>query len=202
MVANRLGGVILAGGSGERLGGSDKPMLEVGGEPLLMRAVRAFGRSPVVLTGTPRQGFERYEWVCEDPPGTGPTAALAAGLAALEATSDCVGLLAADLVGVNAATMLRLSQALRSVDGAVLSDSTGQPQWVISMWRVAALRAVLPADPSGVPLRGVLGKLRIAEVPELPGESADVDTPMDLARARARHGDRDGSSQCSYRLWD
>src|SRR5699024_6211626 len=155
MDANCVGGVILAGGAGDRLGGIDKPMLRVGGQLLLTRAVRAFGQARVVLTGTPRPGFERYRWVREDPPGSGPTAALVAGLVELDPAVDPIGLLAADLVGVTDDTIRRLCGAVDRVDnadGAVLTDSTGHPQWVISVWRAAALRAALPQVPAGVPL--------------------------------------------------
>lgn len=192
MDATHLGGVILAGGGARRLGGADKPMLDVGGEPVLARAVRALTGAECVLTGSPRRGFEHLRWTVEDPPGGGPTAALAAGLAVLGADADPIALLAGDLVGVTAATVRRLCTAVTGVDGAVLTDASGRRQWALSLWRAGALRSVLPADPAGVPLRAVLGTLRVIEVAELPGESADIDTPADLAHAR-------GPSQDSYR---
>ena len=37
-------GVILAGGRSSRMGGGDKPMLELGGETILARAVRRLRR--------------------------------------------------------------------------------------------------------------------------------------------------------------
>lgn len=185
MDTTHLGAVILAGGSGDRIGGVDKPMLDVGGQLLLGRAVGAFQCGALILTGTPRPGFERYRWIREDPPGSGPTAALAAGLGELDATVDPIGLLAADLIGVTERTVRRLCDALGAADGAVLTDAAGYRQWVISVWRARALRAAMPADPAGVPLRAVLGTLRVTEVPELPGESDDIDTPVDLANARA-----------------
>ncbi|NUN92720.1 MAG: NTP transferase domain-containing protein, partial [Verrucomicrobiae bacterium] len=40
--------ILLAGGSGRRMGGVDKLMLEARGEPLLRHALRAFERCPVV----------------------------------------------------------------------------------------------------------------------------------------------------------
>lgn len=191
MDTTHLGGVILAGGTGDRLGGADKPMLDVGGEPLLARAVRVFQGAALVLTGTPRPGFERYHWVREDPPGSGPTAALAAGLAALGGSVDPIGLLAADLTGVTGGTIQRLCEALDTTgtaDGSVLTDVSGHRQWVISVWRARALRAALPGQAAGVSLRAVLGTLSVSEVRELPGESDDIDTPSDLASARAmRH---------------
>lgn len=201
MDETRLGGVILAGGRGSRLGGADKPMLDVGGEPVLARAVRALAGAEFVLTGSPRRGFEHLRWTVEDPPGGGPTAALAAGLAVLGADPDPIALLAGDLVGVTAATVRRLCAAIAGVDGAVLTDASGHRQWALSVWRADTLRSALPDAPAGVPLRTVLGALRVTEVAELPGESADVDTPADLDRVRA--ADRvAGPSQGSYRLPD
>lgn len=192
-----LVGVVLAGGAGRRLGGADKPALRVGGRALLDRALDALAaatshteRGPVVVVGPVRPTSHPVVPARESPPGAGPAAALAAGLAALPPLPDSteVALLAADLANVTAATIVRLRAALAAPDrpdGALLRDETGHLQWLLGVWRLGALRGALPAEPAGAPLREMLGALTLAEVAELPGESADVDTPEDLARARA-----------------
>lgn len=161
-------------------------MLRVGGIPLLRRAVDALtGARSVVVVGPERAGFPDVRWTREAEPGAGPVAALAAGLAALaEETGDLVAVLAADLTGVSRSTVDRLTAALGTADGALLVDAEGRRQWLVGIWRPAALLAVLPDDPTGASLRGVLGSLSIVDVPEHPGEAADIDTPDDLDRFR------------------
>ncbi|WP_205669086.1 molybdenum cofactor guanylyltransferase [Amycolatopsis suaedae] len=177
-------GIVLAGGAARRLGGQDKPLLEVGGSSLLARAVAALaGADPVVVVGPPRPGVTGVRWAREDPPGGGPVAALAAGLAAVPGDGE-LAVLAGDLAGVTASTVDRLRAAAAAADGAVLVDADGRRQWLLGVWRAAALRAALPADPAGRSLRRTLGDLSIVEVVALPGEAADVDTPDDLRRLR------------------
>ncbi|TVT54126.1 molybdenum cofactor guanylyltransferase [Amycolatopsis rhizosphaerae] len=184
-----LAGIVLAGGAARRLSGVDKPMLEVGGLPLLHRAVGALAAaSPVVVVGPRRPGLPAVRWTREEPPGGGPLAALAAGLAVLPETeeTELVAVLAGDLAAITASTVDRLMAAVGDGSGgAVLVDGEGRRQWLIGVWRAAGLRAVLPARPENASLRGVLGALDIVGVPEKPGESADVDTPEDLRATRA-----------------
>ncbi|WP_216204883.1 molybdenum cofactor guanylyltransferase [Amycolatopsis aidingensis] len=183
-------GIVLAGGGARRLSGVDKPMLPIGGTPLLATALGALaGAREVVVVGPERTGLPELPaltWVRERPAGSGPVAALAAGLAALPAVEVTV-VLAADLTGVSVSTVERLRGALAGPDrpeGAVLVDGDGYRQWLIGAWRTGSLRAVLPADPAGASLRATLGGLSIAEVRARQGECGDVDTPADLDRAR------------------
>ncbi|GDY28627.1 molybdenum cofactor guanylyltransferase [Gandjariella thermophila] len=188
----RWAAVVLAGGRSSRLGGGDKTRLRVGGRALLDHALAAVaGADPVVAVG-PRQPVDGVEprWTREDPPGGGPVAALAAGLAAVPGACPSVVLLAADQPGVTAATVWRLRAALADAPdaaGALLVDASSRRQWLTGVWRAAALRAALRADPAGAALRAVLGPLPGVEVPARPDETEDVDTPDDLAAARARH---------------
>jgi molybdopterin-guanine dinucleotide biosynthesis protein A/DNA-binding transcriptional ArsR family regulator len=178
-------GVVLAGGSALRLSGVDKPALTVGGMSLLRRAVDALGGArPVVVVGPEREGFPDVVWTREAQPGSGPVAALAAGLAALGPDAgELVVMLAGDLIGVRRSTVDRLVAAV-TADGAVLVDAEGRRQWLLGVWRTEALLAALPENTGGASLRRTLGGLSITEVPEKPGESDDIDTPEDLARFR------------------
>lgn len=183
---------MLAGGRASRLGGRHKPGLPVAGRTLLDHALTAVaGAAETVVVGPEVPTCRPVRWTREDPPGSGPVAALATGLAALAVDPEEVAVLAADLPGVTPATIERL-RAARTGDGAVLCDATGHRQWLIGVWRTSALAAALPADPEGRSLRSVLGPLAGPDVPELPGESADVDTPADLARVTR------GASQPSH----
>ena len=176
-------GVVLAGGSAQRLSGVDKPALRVGGVSLLRRAVDVLsGARPVVVVGPEREGFPDVVWTREAEPGSGPVAGLAAGLHALGSDAgELVVVLAADLIGVRRSTVDGLVAAV-SADGAVLVDAEGKRQWLLGAWRTATLRNALPEQARGASLRGTLGGLSITDVPEEPGESADIDTPEDLDR--------------------
>ncbi|MEU3270439.1 molybdenum cofactor guanylyltransferase [Saccharomonospora sp. NPDC006951] len=175
-------GIVLAGGAARRLGGIDKPMLEVGGMPMLYRAVAALdGALRVAVVGPRRDGLPGVDWVREDPPGTGPVAALAAGLPF--AGTEIVVVLASDLPGIAPGTVSRLLGALSAhddADGAVLVDATGRRQWLLGAWRRTALLESIPAEPEGAALRRTLGRLSIVDVLALPGEADDVDTRDDL----------------------
>ena len=148
------------------------------------------GASPIVVVGPERavdpELADGVVWAREDPPGGGPVAGLAAGLALVD--NDFVAVLAVDQPGVTASTIDRL-RAAADGGGAVLVDADGRRQWLIGVWRVAALRAALPARPDGASLRSVLTPLAPAEVAALPGEALDVDTPEDLEGWAARPPD-------------
>jgi molybdopterin-guanine dinucleotide biosynthesis protein A len=180
----RYAGIVVAGGSARRLSGVDKPALSVGGQPLLARAIHALeGAERVIAVGPRRPGFD-VVWTREPVPGTGPVAALAAGLAFVPDDVDAVAVLAADLPGVRRSTVDRLVAAIGDGDGAVLVDATGSRQWLLGAWRVAALKAALPEQVENAALRRTLAALRITDVPAELGEADDIDTPEDLERHR------------------
>ncbi|MET8265069.1 NTP transferase domain-containing protein [Micromonospora arida] len=90
--------VVLAGGAARRMGGLDKPALPVGGRPMRDRVLAAVSDAmPRVLVGAADAGPAGVRVVREDPPGGGPVAAAAAGLALLDPDVSVVALLAADL---------------------------------------------------------------------------------------------------------
>lgn len=172
-------GIVLAGGAARRLSGVDKPLLEVGGISLLDKAIAALaGAEPIVVVGPERPGVTGVRWTREEPAGSGPLAALDAGLGLVD--GDEVAVLAADLAAVTATTIARLRAALSTKDGAVLVDADGRRQWLIGVWRAERLVAAMPAQTSGKPLRATLSTLDVIEVRAEPGEAVDIDTPDDL----------------------
>jgi molybdopterin-guanine dinucleotide biosynthesis protein A len=181
--------IVLAGGAGSRLGGVDKPALRVGARSLLDRVLTAVAdAAEIVVVGPPRPTETPVRWTIETPPGSGPVSALAAGLAALDQDRD-VALLAGDSIGLRADTVSRLRAELAGrpgADGVLLCDAGGHVQWLIGVWRAAALRAAMPAEPANRGLGRVLSALTVVPLPERAGESADVDTPEDLRAARRR----------------
>ncbi len=185
--------VILAGGRGSRLGGRDKPGLLVAGRTLLQVAVDAVGKGPIVVVGPPRALPSGVRSVQENPPGAGPAAAVATGLAALpELDQDAlVGVLAADLPGVSTDTISRLCAAVvPAAHGALLVDPAGRRQYLTGVWRLSSLAAAVDARPdwSGRSLRELLAPLVALEVAGTETETADVDTEDDWARWRSAPG--------------
>jgi molybdopterin-guanine dinucleotide biosynthesis protein A len=183
--------LILAGGAGSRLGGADKPALQVAGRSLLDRVVDACsGCSRVVVVGPPRTTSRQVLTVREEPPGGGPVAALGAGLPLVEAAH--VALLAADLPFVTADVLELLeAQLSETADGALLVDPDGRDQLLLGVWRASALRSALESvgDPSGQPLGRLLRRLSVVRVPASALSAADArawrdcDTPEDLHEA-------------------
>ncbi len=183
--------IILAGGRARRLAGADKPASLVGGRRLIDIALAAVADAgATVVVGPERDLPEGVLLTREDPPFTGPVAALAAGFAALgdiPADRD-IAVLAADLPFLTTDQVAHLA-ARRAATGAPVAlalDDAGHRQYLVGVWQAGALRAALhtagdsmrsliPADALGVPLSGI----------------ADVDTPADLAAARRRHGPAD-----------
>ena len=180
--------VVLAGGSARRLGGADKPGLPVGGTPMLDRVLAGCADAGLtVVVGPERPTARPVRWTREQPPGGGPVAAIAAALP--QVTAGTVLLLAADLPFFDAATATRLCAAVTpEVAAAVLVDADGREQPLAAAYRTDALRAALELlpDPSGLPLRRLVGSLPTRQLPDLSGAAADCDTWEALAQARAR----------------
>ncbi|QBI54090.1 molybdenum cofactor guanylyltransferase [Streptomonospora litoralis] len=186
--------VILAGGAARRMGGGDKPGLDVGGSSLVERVASAAagaGAAQVVVVGPPRER-PAARYVREDPPGAGPVPALGAGLACV--AQPRFALLAGDLPFLHAAHVDALRRAARQRTGAVLVDGQGRIQWLLGVWDTGAVRGALAAY-EGRSLRGLLGPLEpalVAAEGKLARAALDCDTPEELARAREGGADGPG----------
>ena len=185
--------VVLAGGGGTRLGGQDKAGLKVGGISLLDRVLEACaGARRTVVVGSPRPTVRVVEWTLEQPPGSGPLAGLAAGVAVLEhVTSPApVLVLATDLPQLRADDVSRLVGALVNagpqVHAALFTDDTRNAQPLTAIYRRADLaRAIAAEQPvANRPMRAMLSRLTTVEVPDR-GAAADIDTVEQLAAAQA-----------------
>jgi molybdopterin-guanine dinucleotide biosynthesis protein A len=182
--------LILAGGRARRLGGADKPMLEIGGRTLLDRVIESCaGADLVTAVGPPRPTRWPVRWIHEDPPGGGPVAGVAAGLSAC--SYDWVAVFAADLPFLGRETVHRLWTAITdraaSVDGAVLVDEAGREQWLAAIYRRATLadrleRSTTPVR--GLPVRRLVEGLRLLRITGAGSTVLDCDTWDDVAAAR------------------
>jgi molybdopterin-guanine dinucleotide biosynthesis protein A len=179
--------VILAGGLARRLEGADKPALRIGGATLLDRAVQACAEAGTVVCVGPRHPTSRpVRWTREDPPGSGPVAALAAGLKSLDADpAPQVVLLAADLPFITADVVHTLWTNIAEHDGAVLMDRQGRDQWLAACYQRSALnKAIADVEVAGLSLKRLLAGFDLARVPDVDGSAFDCDTWEDVAHVR------------------
>ncbi|MER7418635.1 NTP transferase domain-containing protein [Micromonospora peucetia] len=193
--------LVLAGGSARRMGGVDKPARTVGGLPMRDRVLAAVADAdPRILVGPPGPVPAGVRVTREDPPGGGPVAAAAAGLALVDAGTPVVALLAADLPLLTRVAVGGLLDRLDADhDGACYVDDDGRRQMLCGVWWAAPLRAALgrladgsgsprhaAAPLAGVPVRALLAGLRVCEVPWSgagPPPWFDCDTDEDVRRA-------------------
>ena len=201
--------VILAGGKSSRLGGVPKAQLRYDGATLLQRAVAAArGAGRVVVVG-PDPGTLPYGTLTarEDPPYSGPAAAIAAGLLALEGQvgegqdgegqegvvpppehAPWVLVLACDMP-LAAAAVPVLRQELaghEETEGAMSISADGRKQPLLGIYRVSALQreAQAAAEQGGLANAAVfrlLARLDLLAVPVPTGSTDDVDTWDDAA---------------------
>lgn len=185
-----LGGIVLTGGGAARLGGVDKASIEVAGSTLLERALRALSEIPdVVVVGDEVSTSRPVTFLREDPPGGGPAAGLLAGLSGFPRRPRRLVVLAVDMPLVTAATVRRLTRAAEgSQDGALLLDGDGRRQYLCAVFRTESLLSAAPppSGQHGLPMRRLVGGLRLAEVVSVGGEAQDVDSGEDLLAVRAR----------------
>ena len=150
-----------------RLGGADKPGIEIGGVALLGRVVAAVADADtVVVVGPPRVlALSRpVLWCQEEPPGGGPVAALAAGLDVTSA--EIVVVLAADLPWIAPAVpdLLAALGPPGRADVAVLTDRAGRRNHLAAAWRRPALVAALAALPAahGAAMRSLFEDMSVS----------------------------------------
>ena len=201
--------VILAGGKSSRLGGVPKAQLRYDGATLLQRAVAAArGAGRVVVVG-PDPGTLPYGTLTarEDPPYSGPAAAIAAGLLALEGQvgegqdgegqegvvpppehAPWVLVLACDMPLAAAAVPVLLQELAghEETEGAMSISADGRKQPLLGIYRVSALQREVQAaaEQGGLANAAVfrlLARLDLLAVPVPAGSTDDVDTWDDAA---------------------
>lgn len=187
--------IVLAGGAGRRLGGPAKPALPVGGRSMLGRVLGAVAdAAPVVVVGkAPVDLPATVRATLEDPPGSGPVSAVAAGMALLPHAADHVAVLAADLPFLTPQAMGDLRRRLidSTVDGVLYVDADGRRQFLCGVWHAAPLRAAIDRlstgrGVAGASMRALLTDLDVREVAWTePGPPPwfDCDTDEDLRQA-------------------
>jgi molybdopterin-guanine dinucleotide biosynthesis protein A len=178
--------LLLTGGASRRMG-TDKALLEVGGQGLAVRAAGLLREvaDPVLEVGP---GWSGLPSVREDPPGSGPLSALGAGATELYrgGHEGAVLLLAVDMPRVTV-PLLRLL-AGRPGPATAVPRAGGHPQPLCARYgpeALAEVRGLLEAGERS--LRALLAAVEVSWVePEEwepaggPNAFADLDTPDDL----------------------
>ncbi|MHA7985375.1 molybdenum cofactor guanylyltransferase [Rathayibacter sp. CAU 1779] len=141
--------------------------------------------------GAPTTGREvAIEWRREDPPFSGPAAAIVTALAPPDPhpVPEWTFVLACDLPRVDQA-VARLDRELSALpsdaDGACLADSTGRAQWLTGVYRTSALRAAASALPDAgrdQSVRALLAGLAVTAIGDDAHVADDIDTWDDYER--------------------
>lgn len=197
MAVSRTAAVILAGGRGERLGGADKAMIEIGSRRLMDRVRAALGGCEPVLVAagrTPRAIEESLQAVPDLESGyAGPLAGVAAAVGALAETNVEWLLSVAVDTPFFPDDFLARAIALRDGVDAVVAAFGGQDYPTNTLWRLAAIHDLPLGVQTGTAphsLKRLLAGLPHARldyagvVAEDP--FANVNTPEDLMNLRLR----------------
>ena len=221
--------IIVVGGSAQRLGGVNKPWLHVHGKPIIDHILDAVlphvqqcvlvGEAPVHWSN-PQVRFTR-----EEPVGSGPVAAVRAGMQFVDA--DEVLLLAGDAPFIADALAALLEPEL--THGAIAIESEGRLQYLCARVRRTDLDAALAAAETsmqsvfkGLQVRTISAALIdadtwedvvalrqephmndwLTDVTQKLGIDAalDIDAVLELARDVAHHTERKNAPLTSYLL--
>lgn len=175
--------IVLAGGRGSRMGGVDKPTLEVEERSMrasaLLAARSALGEdAPLVLVGERGADVQSIGAVCvrEDPPFSGPVAGLARGLAELErlgSTDEVVLVLGGDMPWLEPRVLGALLNECAGAPGKVAGavDAGGRRQFLCAAWpRSVLARALSHVAGEGGSLVGASAKSLYRALGELAPE--------------------------------
>jgi len=186
-------GVVLAGGTASRLGGEDKALMELDGEPLLARALRALTRvtETLLVVGHPdRHAGFGVDVISDHRPGAGPLAGLEAAL--MHAATPHVLLLACDLPFVPTELLLALLAASPTADVA-LPVSRGYDEPLCARYATRIQPLVSEALDDGLrKMTSFFGAVQVARFPlssvkgAQPADLLNCNTPEALAEARRR----------------
>ncbi len=204
---DRIVGCILAGGRSSRMGGGDKALLPIGGEPMLGRVRDRLAlqvrRILLNANGDPGRLAEfNLPVVADTITGfAGPLAGVAAGMswiAEQEPEASHIVTVAADTPFFPTNLVDRLATATALAHGSIgMATTDGNRHPVFALWPVALLKDLedwmSTTDTFKVVAWARRHDLRMVEFPmiELEGETVDpffnVNTPQDLVTAEAVH---------------
>jgi molybdopterin-guanine dinucleotide biosynthesis protein A len=186
---NQVAAIVLAGGGARRLGGIDKPLLELGGRPMIERIIRALDAAPIAISanGDPRRFAFAGVPVLDDGEfaGQGPLAGVLAGLD--WATAHGAGALLT-VPGDTPFIPCRLATTLAPAPACAASN--GRPHHLVALWPSACrddLRRLLsaPGRRDVAQFANTIGMRRVDFAVAKWDPFLNVNTPEDLTLARA-----------------
>lgn len=157
--------IVLAGGRGTRMNGTDKPQVTLHGRPLLSHVVDTIPREvPVIIVGPAQPTPRHVRWVRESPLFGGPVAAIASAVPLV--TTPLVGVIAADMPWAGH-LLSALAQGWSGEQAIVPVDVQGRSQALCSVWSTDAVRQALTrlGDPNDRPMRDLLSSLPCVDLP-------------------------------------
>jgi molybdenum cofactor guanylyltransferase len=189
MASDRTAALILAGGNARRMGGGDKPLLDLAGKRMIERIVAALDTPHIAISanGDPARFASLQRPVLSDGEFTdhGPLAGVLAGLD-WAASLDAEAL----LTGPGDTPFIPAGLAAALAPAPACAASHNRPHYLVALWPVACrgeLRQLLsaPGRRDVAHFASLIGMRRL----DFPATKWDpflnVNTPEDLAAARA-----------------
>ena len=187
------GMIVLAGGTGKRLGGCSKPDLLIAGDRLISWTLSFLPKVPTVVVDPEEVEVpEKVFLTMEEPPGSGPAAGIVAGWHRLAASfvfspSDIIGVCPVD-APLSGFALRQLGRQLQEMneDGSgkekILLGQVGEvTQYVLGAFTVRALMEMARSNPLNRSVRGLVGEIGFSTREISPNYARDVDTPADIA---------------------
>ena len=176
--------ILLTGGSGRRLGGINKALLEVAGRSCFNHVLGALHSAQSVVVGgeTISHQDPRLTFIREEPIGSGPVAAISAALPLV--ITKYVAVVSVDVPLVMGAFEELLS-AWRPTDVALVASDGTHESYLVSLFDTDALRGAIAelSTTNNASVKSVLAHLSYRSVKvSNPDMLIDVDTREDLSR--------------------
>ena len=186
--AQAITGIILAGGRAERMGGRDKGLLPLAGQPMAAHAIRALRPQVGQLLINANRNIADYEAlgfpvVCDNVGDFfGPLAGMLAGIEATQ--SDYVLTVPCDSPLLPPGYAQRMWAALREHQADIsVADSGGRLQPVFALIKVAlcnSLRAYLEAGERKIDRWFAKERMAVADFADHPEMFRNINTPEEL----------------------
>jgi molybdopterin-guanine dinucleotide biosynthesis protein A len=185
--------IVLAGGRASRLDGASKAALPLDGRSLLEHILRSLpptrqivvvGDHTDIAAAAPGANIVIAR---EDPIFAGPAAAIAAGVDALDATSDFTAIVACDMPAVGDAITMLVASVRDGSDGAVAVSADRRVQSLVGLYSTRGLAECVArhrdaGDLENLSVRALLSGLDPAPISTPDGSTDDIDTWADAAR--------------------
>lgn len=175
--------LILAGGTSSRMA-HDKASLVIAGETMLARSVNAASQAKTIVVSGLEQALPHpVVWSLEDPPFSGPVAAIVEALPLI--SSEWVVIIPCDLAHPEE-VVAELTAHNTGADALIARDPEGHIQWLTARVKTEALsRAVTALESSDIPVRNLFAEMNIefVDAPStFPAIWEDMDTPEELLK--------------------